>query len=243
MHNFRLHISIFVLILSLFSSWAFAMGNVSGEIININQQYKIAFTDLSSPELRVGDIVEVSDRGQFITYLKVSEASNVISKLVAITQKGEYQTKVDFKDIKVGNSLKKIINNSNFQKVEADKSINLSADSQKLLNNTTQKSSEEIQKLSDNYAVLFNNLVELTDEKKSLEIKYKELEMKIKKDRKSLQEIEIKKAMVEEENKALKASLKKMQNKGGHKQIKSLKKTVGTLKKKLERMAQLIEGL
>ncbi len=232
MHNFRLHLILLILIFSLFSFQAFAMRNVSGEIININQQYKIAFTDLSNPELHVGDIVEVRDRGKFITYLKVSEVSNVISKLVMVTQKGLYQTKAAFKDIKVGNSIKKVEhfekNHSDLQKREIDKKADLKADTQKL---------------SESYTTLFNNLAELTNEKKSLEIKYEALEKKIKKVEKSLQDIEIKKSMLEEENKVLKASLKKIQNNNEHKQIKSLKQTIETLKKKLERMAQLIEGL
>ncbi|VAX34869.1 hypothetical protein MNBD_UNCLBAC01-1539 [hydrothermal vent metagenome] len=82
---------------------------ISGEIINVNYKYNIAFTDLSSHYLSVGDIVEVRKGRIFVTYLEVSEASGAISKLISVKGSGKYETKVDFKIIKIGNQIVKIL--------------------------------------------------------------------------------------------------------------------------------------
>ena len=72
-----------------------------GEIININYQYKIAFTDLSNYSLSDGDIVEVLENNKAIDYLEVSEASDAISKLSPVQNNKNYSTK-NFSAIKIG---------------------------------------------------------------------------------------------------------------------------------------------
>ena len=76
---------------------AHAQKIIMGEIINVNYRYMTAFSDLSRPYVQSGDIVEIYNDGVFVTYLKVSETSTAISKLIPIKRKGPYKTQIDFK--------------------------------------------------------------------------------------------------------------------------------------------------
>ncbi len=255
-----IHTLILAIFLSISPTIVFSASDISGEIINVNRKYKIAFTDLSNQYLKSGDIVEVRNRGEFVTYLEVSESSGAISKLVAVRVKGKYETKISFKRIKVGNSLRKIAGadeiilevqgtqkkNVGMRDNGIKEKVGKERLSSKLLTESLavekRERREEMKKLSENYVILSNNLAELMGEKKSLEAKYSQFEIKIEKERKKLQKVEIKNSMLEEENRELKVFLKKMQESGSDKKIRELKKTISILKKKLERMARIMDS-
>jgi len=79
-----------------------------GQIININQSYQIAFTDLGSRVLSQGDIVKVSLNTDEFLYLQVVEASAILSKLGPSKAEG-FQTNLnDFQRMAVGNTVVKI---------------------------------------------------------------------------------------------------------------------------------------
>ena len=102
--------------------------------------------------------------------------------------------------------------------------------------NTSSSSCTEI---SNNYLVLSNNLARVLNEKVSLEQNNmqskQELEIAINR----IQELEAQTTLLNNELSALrsKGAIKKSQKK-----IKALESTITTLKKKLENMAQLLEG-
>lgn len=78
-----------------------------GEIINVNYRYKVAFTDLTRQSISQGDYVEVLNQNEVVLQLKVLEASDVLSKLGVLDPTAE---NVDFQNIRVGQSVRKIEN-------------------------------------------------------------------------------------------------------------------------------------
>ncbi len=80
----------------------------SGQIINVNQNFKIAFTDLGNRVLKPNDIVKVFiSRDEFL-YMKVMECSPILSKLGTI-QEGAFKTILqDMPRISVGNVVVKL---------------------------------------------------------------------------------------------------------------------------------------
>lgn len=90
----------------VFSSSALAAP--SGQIINVNQDYQIAFTDLGSSVLRQGDVVKVFLTADDFIYMQVVESSSILSKLGPV-QLEQYKTSYrDLNRLAVGNSVKKI---------------------------------------------------------------------------------------------------------------------------------------
>ena len=57
------------------------LADETGQIININQNYQIAFTDLGNRTLNSGDIVKVSLSADDFIYMQVIESSAILSKL------------------------------------------------------------------------------------------------------------------------------------------------------------------
>ena len=80
-----------------------------GEIINVNQEYEIAFTDLSSYHLKINDIVGIYRGNEVLTYLQVAESSSAISKLIPVNKDNEkFSTDIDFKDLYIGDQVHKV---------------------------------------------------------------------------------------------------------------------------------------
>ncbi|MCD4780876.1 MAG: hypothetical protein K8S27_10070 [Candidatus Omnitrophica bacterium] len=102
------HFLTIITFITLSDHYASAQKVIMGEIINVNYRYLTAFSDLSRPYVQPGDIVEIYSDGMFVTYLKVSETSTAISKLIPIKRKGPYKTQINFKKISIGFQVKKI---------------------------------------------------------------------------------------------------------------------------------------
>ena len=80
----------------------------TGQVINVNQNYQIVFTDLGSHVLKRGDIVKVFFNGDDFIYMQVLESSAILSKLGPV-QSDSYKT--NFKDLQrlsVGNTVAKV---------------------------------------------------------------------------------------------------------------------------------------
>ena len=73
-----------------------------GEIVNVSPQHQVAFADLTSSQLAVGDVVEIFQGEEFLTYLEVIEASPEISKLGYVKKAGLATSLDGFKKISVG---------------------------------------------------------------------------------------------------------------------------------------------
>jgi len=79
----------------------------NGQIININQNYQIAFTDLGNRILKQGDIVKVFINTDDFVYLQVLESSVILSKLGPSKTEG-FQTNLnDFQRLAVGDTVTK----------------------------------------------------------------------------------------------------------------------------------------
>jgi len=82
----------------------FAEERVIGEIINVSYQHEIAFSDIGQEGLNVGDVLEVLQSGQRVTYLQVIEVSEALSKLGPVND-GTYST--NFGKVQIGNVVAK----------------------------------------------------------------------------------------------------------------------------------------
>ena len=79
----------------------------AGQIINVNQSYQIAFTDLGSAVLKQGDVVKVSLGNDEFVYMQVLEVSSILSKLGPV-QSEDFKTNYkDLQRIAVGNAVSK----------------------------------------------------------------------------------------------------------------------------------------
>jgi hypothetical protein len=79
-----------------------------GQIININQNYQIAFTDLGNSVLKQGDIVKVTLNADEFVYMQVLESSPILSKL-GTSQSDNFRTSLkDFQGMAVGNEVVKV---------------------------------------------------------------------------------------------------------------------------------------
>lgn len=96
---------IFSLIVFIFISGLSKTADAQGEIINVNYQYQIAFTDLNNTSLNVNDIVGLYKSGKLVGYLKVVDTTPVISKLVTIKNDPKYPAPKNFRDITIGTSV------------------------------------------------------------------------------------------------------------------------------------------
>ncbi|MCA9401970.1 MAG: hypothetical protein KC713_10100, partial [Candidatus Omnitrophica bacterium] len=78
----------------------------ASEIINVNDQYKVAFSDLTSPEVQIGDIIVVYVSPEQKTYLEVYETNPIMSKLGPVkTPTTEITTNFSF--VRVGTTVAK----------------------------------------------------------------------------------------------------------------------------------------
>lgn len=96
----------FIIFLSMFQGRLWAED--SGQIINVNQNFKIAFTDLGSRVLKPNDIVKVFITRDEFLYMKVIECSPILSKLGTV-QEDAFKTNLqDMPRISVGNLVVKL---------------------------------------------------------------------------------------------------------------------------------------
>jgi hypothetical protein len=96
----------FVVLLSFIGEPAFAKDN--GQIININRNFQIAFTDLGSRVLKPGDLVKVYLSADEFVYLQVLESSVILSKLGASKVEGFQTNLTDFQRMAIGNAVSKV---------------------------------------------------------------------------------------------------------------------------------------
>jgi len=91
-----------------FSGISFAQERMEGEVFNVNAQHRIAFTDISSDSLKKGDIVEIFNNGNFVTYLEVYETSDIMSSLGFVQSKRLKTNESDFDRISIGSTVLKV---------------------------------------------------------------------------------------------------------------------------------------
>ena len=96
------------ILLSLLTAFLFstlpviADSKTTGEIVNINTELKIAFTDLVPQRILAGDVVEIYQANTFLTYLEVVETTETVAKLGFVKKSG-LATSIDgFNKIAVG---------------------------------------------------------------------------------------------------------------------------------------------
>ncbi len=236
---FKKYSVIWVLFL-LSSAWyAFAQEKVTGEIINVNHQYKIAFTDISSDYLHKGDLVEIYADENFVSYLEVSEASSAISKLIPPTQPGKSKG-MDFSKIAVGNKVVKILPSdvTDVADVAPPPAVTPLPVSAPL---THVISGPEVKSLSENYAKLSDTITGVMKEKDSLQGEYhrsrQELEIALKK----VKELEAQNAVCAREIEQLRKEVDKRRGDKNKERIKELQDTIAALKDKLKHMAELMD--
>jgi len=95
----------FLTCLVLFSSPAYPQNSFTGEVVNINFDLKVVFTDLVLGQIEKGDIVEIYGEMGFITYLETDEVTDAVSKLGMVKRKGLISTEEDFKKIAIGHKV------------------------------------------------------------------------------------------------------------------------------------------
>lgn len=230
----------------LSSAWyAFAQEKVTGEIINVNHQYKIAFTDISSDYLRKGDLVEIYADGNFVSYLEVSEASGAISKLIPATQPGKSKG-VDFSKIAVGNKVVKILPSDvsvvsdvlDVPDVSPPSAVTSWPVPTAIPPGISQP---EVKSLSENYAKLSDTITGVMKEKDRLQGEYhrsrQELEIALGK----IKDLESQNVSLTKEVQELRKEVDKRRGDKSKERIKELQDTIAALKNKLKRMAELMD--
>jgi hypothetical protein len=126
-----------------------------GQIININQSYQIAFTDLGNKELKQGDIVKVSVSADDFVYMQVLESSPILSKL-GPSQLENFRTNLkDFQSMGVGNEVVRVnqpqerVYDSTAGASEAKEAVELSELQIQKLENDLALAKEEIKRLEE----------------------------------------------------------------------------------------------
>jgi hypothetical protein len=85
-----------------------ALAQSGGQIINVNQGFQIAFTDLGNATLKKDDVVKVFINGDEFVYMQVLESSSILSKLGPV-QSELYKTNYkDLERISIGSTVTKI---------------------------------------------------------------------------------------------------------------------------------------
>jgi len=221
-----------------------------GDIVQVHKRGKfITYLEVAEASGAISKLVAVKAKEKYATKVSFNEI-----KLGSSVKKVNQADEVIFEDKMVqeetGFNRDERQNNKKILKEDMEgrniPSSNLLIESLAVKKKEEQKKQEDqdvqIKKLSENYVVLSNNLAELVEEKKAVEFKYAQLEKEVENLRKNLRKAEIQNSMLGEENKELKLSLQELQEDESEKKVKELKRTISILKKKLENMAQIIEG-
>jgi hypothetical protein len=188
-----------------------AQAETVGEIININYDYNIAFTDLTNSNLQKGDIVKILKDKKLITYLEVSDVSSAISKLIPIQKPREYATDVDFRSINIGNSVVKVT----FQEKKIVEPEIPPATVPPLVEKPVEKQpvviddhvTKPLQELSANYIQLSQKLSEILNQKQQLEKDNNRLSLELQSITNQIKEYQSQILLLQTENQKLKNSL------------------------------------
>jgi hypothetical protein len=86
----------------------YAQPRQRGEIINVNYEYQIAFTDMGLPTLSKGDIVKAQLKDGQSLSLQVIQATEVLSKLVIYAPHSDSATQELFQTLSVGDFVFKV---------------------------------------------------------------------------------------------------------------------------------------
>ncbi len=78
---------------------------IIGEVINIDTEQAIVFTDLNNFYLDPGDILAVYRDSRIMAYLRVIETTSAISKMKLIDNDIEYRTDAGIDDLKIGDKV------------------------------------------------------------------------------------------------------------------------------------------
>jgi septal ring factor EnvC (AmiA/AmiB activator) len=156
---------IFPLFFLIFCGSVFA--DSKGQIININQSYQIAFTDLGNNVLKPGDIVKVSLNAEDFVYMQVMESSPILSKL-GPSQLENFRTNLkDFESLAVGDEVVKV----NQGQERVDHSMEKLSDTK----NTLELSEQQIQKLEGDLALAKAEIKRLEESNEESKAKLNEL--------------------------------------------------------------------
>ena len=98
-------IILFIALLLFSNPFLHADTKTIGEIVNLTQQHQVAFTDLTSSQVAVGDIVEIFQGQEFLTYLEVVETSKAVSKLGYVQKSGLATSINGFNKISIGSKV------------------------------------------------------------------------------------------------------------------------------------------
>lgn len=105
---FLISIAILVAGLVWVAQSVMAEDQLHAEIININYHYQVAFTDIGSERIELGDQVVVqTSKGD--VYMTVDDVTSVLARLIPSQKPGFQTSDEDFKNIVIGNPVTKII--------------------------------------------------------------------------------------------------------------------------------------
>lgn len=244
--------SLFLILLLLlnYSPAASAEYPPNGEIININQQYKIAFTDLNNRYLQIGDIVGIYKDGTCIFYLEVLASSSAISKLAPVKQGEFFNRNVDFRTISIGNDVRKITPHHKIQS-----SSDASKDSApEILINTSNKFEHEIQFekkqnsfeeqvriLSENYVTLSNDLKKMMADKIKILSENIQLKGELIEARNEIKTLNSRGMLDEKKIRQLEFDMKIRNKDCNQEEVEKLHETLELLKKKLKKIKKLLK--
>ena len=225
-----------------------------GEIININYEYEIAFTDLSGDYLKQKDIVEIRKDGKFIAYLQVSQSTAAISRLIPIKNHPIYKTDIDFKDILVGSNVYKVQEDDltaskiplKNETVHTDPVEKLNTDEIKERSKNINDENNDIQSLNEKVEILSNNYIQLSKSLSALLEEKKDLESNVLRSKEEMDALLLKNKGLEEKNNLLEKEMISLKNtissnscEKSEEQVVLLKKQISLLKEKLYKINQL----
>jgi len=250
------YLYLWIFVISYSVGFANPIEDVSGEIININHQFRVAFTDLGKDSLDVGDIVEVKTTEGRTVYLEVIETLSVLSKLAPV-RSGQMKTDLsDFARITVSNVV-----------VRSDESALLemeSEDAYEAYQERPKKRRKKASVVSDYDRIDYERKIQVDDQFDQLDNKFNELTSRyreLQNDNFKLKE-QIRKTKSSRQNKTNIISGLKEINKDSKKeigrlmmsidiyederkdyqsQIQRLKNTINNLKQKLQILSDLVE--
>lgn len=220
----KIFIRIFLLFLMIVGGSPGIAAEKRGEILNVNFQLNVAFTDLASPDLNKGEQVEVVINDRSSVCLDVLEVSNNISKLIPGSCPQWPESKKNFNKIKIGDVVLQL-------SAEDDRSGDgqpqtLQEDSNTQTKEDTTRLTEEIHRLAAANKALESKQVKMSQDLKQALKKIDDLKRmpsspcEVKKS-----ELALKSAQCPESNPA---------------ELTDLRKKNSILHKKLEQLSQLI---
>jgi hypothetical protein len=233
----------------------FAQEQVSGEIINLNYKYRIAFTDLNNYHIQAEDVVAVYRQERLLAYLKVVESSSAVSKLKPLPTTQKYSSPAKFKDILIGDRVEKVLVNpgktddlsatdskNKIRPQEEEDAFNMgdtASDGQLSAQDEDGSILDKYNRLLEKHTQIVKSLITIKAEKKLLESNNELLSNEV-----ELAAEEIKQLKMEILN--LKGQIKRLQENTEaqecEKRLTEAFRTIDALKKKLNNVKKYIEG-